>query len=197
MKGDGLSLRSSVEADVPQLHAILSEPRNVHILKNDSVDLRAGIAAAATEPQLDRTMRFTAVDDDGTIVGSATLDFKKRSFSLDAPDLGDEVLTVEPTLAVKFDRQRRGVGRRMFIALLPIIIEHGDEFPLVFARTQQGNTSAEALLRTLRFREIGSEQDVGANRSPTAGFARRGATWNRWARWVHEFAHEADDGLIA
>src|SRR5712691_9062013 len=193
MRGDGLIMRSSVEADVQHLLPILSEPRNAHIYKHGGeAQLRALMAAAVTQPRLGHAMRFTAVDDDGLIVGTAILAFNKRSFSVDIPEFGDEVLTVEPTIVVRFDRQHHGLGRRIFMALLPLIIEYGNEFPLVFARTHESNRRAEALLRTLGFREAGSERDVGENRSQTAGLARAAPIWNSWYRWVEEFTHDLD-----
>ena len=94
---------------------------------------------------------IVAVDDDGTVLGFASLSpFKPRAAY--AP-------TVEDSVYVHRDGRGRGVGELLLREILALGTDHG--FHSVIARIVGGHETSIALHRKCGFEEIGCEREVG------------------------------------
>jgi phosphinothricin acetyltransferase len=67
--------------------------------------------------------------------------------------------TVEDSVYVRRDRQRRGVGRLLLSALVGLATDHG--FHTVIARIVDGHEASIALHRAVGFEMVGIEREVG------------------------------------
>jgi len=94
---------------------------------------------------------IVATDDDGTVVGFASLSpFKSRAAY--AP-------TVEDSVYVHRDVRSRGVGEVLLREILRLGTDHG--FHSAVARIVGGHEASIALHRKCGFEEIGREREVG------------------------------------
>jgi phosphinothricin acetyltransferase len=94
---------------------------------------------------------IVAVDDDGTVLGFASLSpFKPRAAY--AP-------TVEDSVYVHRDARGQGVGEVLLREILRLGVDHG--FHSAIARIVGGHEASIALHRKCGFAEIGCEREVG------------------------------------
>src|SRR4051794_30714019 len=94
---------------------------------------------------------LVAVDDDGTVLGFASLSpFKPRAAY--AP-------TVEDSVYVHRDGRGRGIGELLLREILALGTDHG--FHSVIARIVGGHETSIALHRKCGFEEVGREREVG------------------------------------
>jgi L-amino acid N-acyltransferase len=94
---------------------------------------------------------IVAVDDDGDVVGFASLSpYRTRpAYST----------TVEDSVYVRADQRGRGVGRFLLDELLAVATRHG--FHTIIARVVGGNEPSIALHRAAGFEVVGTEREVG------------------------------------
>lgn len=92
-----------------------------------------------------------AIDDDDTVTGFGSLSpYRSRpAYST----------TVEDSVYVHRDHQRRGVGRLLLGELVSVAQAHG--FHVVIARIVGGHEASIGLHRSLGFDEVGHEREVG------------------------------------
>jgi phosphinothricin acetyltransferase len=94
---------------------------------------------------------IVAIDDDGTVLGFASLSpFKPRAAY--AP-------TVEDSVYVHRDARGRGVGEVLLREILRLGTDHG--FHSAVARIVGGHEASIALHRKCGFEEVGCEREVG------------------------------------
>ena len=92
-----------------------------------------------------------AVDAEGDVVGFGSLGpYRSRpAYST----------TVEDSVYVRRDRQRRGIGRAILAELVDLATRHG--FHTVIARIVDGHEASIALHRACGFELVGVEKEVG------------------------------------
>jgi L-amino acid N-acyltransferase YncA len=94
---------------------------------------------------------IVAVDDDGTVVGFASLS-PYRPRPAYTP-------TVEDSVYVDRDHRGRGVGKLLLTELVDLARDHG--FHSIIGRIVGGHDASIRLHKTCGFEEIGSEREVG------------------------------------
>lgn len=94
---------------------------------------------------------LVAVDDDGAVAGFASLSPYK--------DRPAYATSVEDSVYVHRDHQRRGVGRLLLSELLAVAARHG--FHAVIARIVGDHDASIALHRSVGFVVVGTEREVG------------------------------------
>lgn len=94
---------------------------------------------------------IVAVDDDGSVAGFASLSPYK-----DRPAYRT---TVEDSVYVHRDHQRRGVGRLLLSELISLAARHG--FHAVIARIVGDHDASIALHESVGFGLVGTEREVG------------------------------------
>ena len=141
-----LAQLSDAEAIADIYNAAVGTPLNF--------DLRERTIEDQTAFLRDRSGAYAAVvavDDDGEVVGFASLSpYRTRpAYST----------TVEDSVYVRADQRGKGVGRFLLDELLAVASRHG--FHSIIARIVGGNEPSIALHRAAGFELVGTEREVG------------------------------------
>jgi phosphinothricin acetyltransferase len=150
LRVESITIRFAVEADAPSIAAIY----NHEVAKETSTfDLVARSVEEQRQWQAERSGAFTVIvaEIDGEIAGFGALSpYKERAAYRGA---------VEDSVYVRRDLARRGIGKALLSHLLQTAKDSG--FHTVLARIATENEGSIALHRTLGFRLVGIEQEVG------------------------------------
>jgi phosphinothricin acetyltransferase len=146
-----VSIRTAVARDAEAIAAIYN-----HEVENTTAtfDLVPRSVEVQREWLAARTGAFTALVADDTVVG--LIGFAALSTYRDRAGYRT---TVENSVYVHREHQRRGVGRLLLTTLLDVARDSG--FHTVIARIDSQSLGSLALHRSLGFAEVGVEREIG------------------------------------
>lgn len=137
--------------DAEAIRAIYNQEVLTSIVTFDLVPRTAAEQRAWIGDRSGAHVVLVAVDDNGEVIGFGALSpYRERA---------GYSTSVEDSVYVHRDHQRRGVGRTLLAALLEQADLHG--FHAVFARIVDGHEASIALHASLGFEIVGVEREVG------------------------------------